>query len=113
MRNQQEVNMIIRQLCTGLKPLFPQGSMEAILFGSYARGEADEDSDIDVMILVDSSRQEISEKTWQIGDVAAELLLNNGVMVSPIVENRSYFQQNAALLPLYKNVAREGVRYNA
>ncbi len=38
MRIQQEVNAIISQLCSGPKPLFPQGSMEAILFGSYARG---------------------------------------------------------------------------
>ena len=56
MRTQQEVNAIINQLFIGLKPLFPQGAMEAILFGSYARGEADADSDIDVMVLVDSSR---------------------------------------------------------
>ena len=34
MRTQQEVNAIINQLCIGLKPLFPQGTMEAILFGS-------------------------------------------------------------------------------
>ena len=113
MRSQQEVNTIVRQLCAGLRPLFPQGSMEAILFGSYARGEADADSDIDVMVLVDSSRQDISEKTWEISGVAAELLLNRGVMVSPIVENRSYFQENAGVLPFYKNVMREGVRYRA
>lgn len=36
----KEVNAIIRQLCSGLEPLFPQGSMEAIFFGLYARGEA-------------------------------------------------------------------------
>lgn len=113
MRSQQEVNAIIRQLCSGLKPLFPQGSMEAILFGSYAREEADADSDIDVMVLVDSSRQDISEKTWEISSVAADLLLNSGVMVSPIVENRRYFQDNIGALPFYQNIAREGVRYSA
>ncbi len=113
MCNNQQVNKIISQLCSGLKPLFPQGSMEAILFGSYARGDAEADSDIDVMILVDSSRQEISSKTWEIGDVAAGILLNSGIMVSPIVENRSYFQQNKDFLPLYRNIVREGVRYSA
>ena len=113
MRTQQEVNAIIRQLCSGLKPLFPQGSMEAILFGSYARGEADADSDIDVLVLVDSSRQDISEKTWEISSVAADLLLDRGVMVSPIVENRRYFQDNMGFLPFYQNIAREGVRYSA
>ena len=110
MRSQQEVNAIIRQLCSGLKPLFPQGSMEAILFGSYARGEADADSDIDVMVLVDSSRQDISEKTWEISSVAADLLLDRGVMVSPIVENRRYFQDNMGFLPFYQNIAHEGVK---
>ena len=87
--------------------------MEAILFGSYARGEADADSDIDVMVLVDSSRQDISEKTCEISSVAADLLLDRGVMVSPIVENRRYFQDNMGFLPFYKNIAREGVRYSA
>lgn len=113
MRSQQEVNRIVRQLCSGLKPLFPQSSMEAILFGSYARGEADAESDIDVMVLVDSSRQDISQKTQEISGVAADLLLSRGVMVSPIVENRRYFQDNIGLLPFYRNIAREGVRYNA
>lgn len=113
MCNQQEVNRIVRQLCSGLKPLFPQGPMEAILFGSYARGEADNESDIDVMVLVDSSRQDISKKTREISNVAADLLLSRGVMVSPIVENRRYFQDNVGLLPFYQNIVREGVRYNA
>ena len=113
MRSRQEVNAIIRELCSGLRPLFPQGPMEAILFGSYARGEADAESDIDVMVLVDSPRQDISEKTWEISGVAANLLLDRGVMVSPIVENRRYFQDNMGLLPFYQNIAREGVRYNA
>ena len=113
MRTPQEANAIIKQRCIGFKNLFSQGATEAILFGSYARGEADADSDIDVLVLVDSSRQDISEKTWEISSVAADLLLDRGVMVSPIVENRRYFQDNMGFLPFYQNIAREGVRYSA
>ena len=113
MLSQLEVSAIINQLFSGLKPLFPQDSMEAILFGSYARGDADAESDIDVMVLVDSSRQDISEKTWGISCIAADLLLSRGVVISPIVENRHYFQENLGLLPFYQNIIREGVRYNA
>ncbi len=113
MYSQQIVNQLVQELCSGLKPLFPQGDMDAILFGSYARGDAEDDSDIDVMVLVDSPREDIAEKTWEISTVAADLLLNSGIVVSPIVENRGYFQQNADFLPFYRNVMREGVRYSA
>ncbi len=47
-----------------------------------------------LLILVDASRQDISSRNWQVGDLAAELLLDHGVVVSPIVENRDYFNKN-------------------
>lgn len=113
MRSQQEVAHIVDELCSGLTELFPQSAMDAILFGSYARGDAESGSDIDVMVLVDSSRAEISDKSWQIGEVAASLLLEHGVVVAPIVEERAYFHANAGILPLYRNILAEGVRLGA
>ena len=113
MRTIQEVNKIVGELCGSLASLFPQDQIEAILFGSYARGDAEPGSDIDVLILVDASRQDISERNWQIGDLAAELLLDYGIVVSPIVENRDYFNKNMDVLPFYRNVGREGVRLGA
>ena len=113
MYSQQQVDQLVQDLCIGLKPLFPEGAMEAILFGSCARGNAEKGSDVDVMVLVDSPREDIAGKTWEISEVAARLLLSSGVVVSPIVENRGYFQQHADFFPFYRNVIREGVRYSA
>lgn len=113
MCSQMEVRRIIVQLCEKLEKLFPKEQFDVILFGSYARNEADDGSDIDVMFLVDSSRQTIQEKHWQIGEAAAEMLMEFGIVVSPIVENRAYYQANADLLPFFKNVQREGVRISA
>ena len=56
MYTQQQVAEIIIELCDKIAPLFPQNKMEAILFGSYARGDAEAGSDIDVLLLVDDSR---------------------------------------------------------
>lgn len=113
MRTMQEVNKIIEELCVSMASLFPQDQIEAILFGSYARGNAEPGSDIDVLILVDASRQDISAQNWQVGDLVAELLLDYGIVVSPIVENRDYFNKNVNVLPFYRNVEREGVRLGA
>lgn len=113
MCSQSELMGIISQMSSKLQEIFPHEHLDVILFGSYARNDADDGSDIDIMYLVDSSRQTIAEKHWQIGEAAAELLLDRGIVVSPVVENRAYYQANASLLPFFKNVAREGVRVSA
>ena len=61
----QEVKKIVEELCDGVTSLFPQNKIEAILFGSYARGDVEPESDIDVLILVDASRQDISVRNWE------------------------------------------------
>lgn len=113
MLTNQEVKKIVEELCSSVASLFPQNKVEAILFGSYARGDAEPGSDIDVLLLVDASRQDISARNWQVGNLAAELLLDYGIVVSPIVENRDYFNKNVNVLPFYRNVEREGVRLGA
>jgi len=112
MRLQLEVHRIIEQLHDRLKSIFPQEQFDVILFGSYARNDADDGSDIDVMFLVDASRQTIQEKQWQVGEAAAEVLIDHDIVVSPIVENRAYYHANTNILPFFKNVQREGVRIN-
>ena len=108
-----EVRTIISRLHADLQLLFPQEHFDVILFGSYARDDAEEGSDIDVMFLVDATREDIRKKHWQIGEAAADVLMNFGVVVSPVVENRSYYLANADFLPFFKNVQREGVRLSA
>ncbi len=39
MRTRQEVTAIIAELCSKIAMLFSQNKIEAILFGSYARGQ--------------------------------------------------------------------------
>lgn len=58
------------------------GAKEVILFGSYARGEAHEDSDIDLLVIADT-RERFFER------IAAVLKLSRGLIqyipLSPIV----------------------------
>lgn len=103
---------IVARLSDKMKAVFPKEQLDVILFGSYARNDYDEGSDIDVMYLVDSPRDSIADKNWLIGEVAAEVLLDSGIVVSPIVENRSYFRNNTDSLPFFRNVEREGIVVN-
>ena len=113
MCSQDEARGIINQLSESISALFPQEQPDVILFGSYARNDAEDGSDIDVLYLIDAPRQTIAEKNWQIGAAAADLLMEHGIVVSPIVENRAYFHRNAETLPFFRNIQREGWRLSA
>lgn len=113
MVEQNQMNSIISELCSGLAEIFPGDELEPILFGSYARGDAAEGSDIDVFLLVNTPREEIFRKNRQIGAITGNLLLNYDVLVSPIVENREFYYQNIDVLPFFRNIQQEGVRIYA
>ena len=80
-----------------------------ILYGSYARGDNNESSDIDLMVLTDMSDQEIVNVEDQVTDVAYDFELENGIPVSVNVKNKDHFQYWKNTLPYYKNIDREGV----
>jgi predicted nucleotidyltransferase len=64
-----------------LRVIFGDRLRELRLFGSYARGEADEDSDVDVLVLVDGLRD------VEIGTVAAEaayVVIDTGLPLAPL-----------------------------
>ena len=83
MRSKDEVREIIARLNDRMAEIFPDEQMDVILFGSYARSDADDGSDIDVMFLVDAPRRSIMEKQWRIGEIAADVLMDSGAVVFP------------------------------
>lgn len=113
MRTSSPLQPILSALLEKLYALFGNHIKETILFGSYARGEADVGSDIDVFVLVDIPHEIIPQYTWQLGELASDLLLDYGIMVSPIVENEEHFLRYVDIFPLYRNIHNEGVRISA
>jgi predicted nucleotidyltransferase len=75
---------------SGLRGRFGARLLSVRLFGSYARGEAHEDSDVDCLVLldrVDSADDRAvtdlaGDLTWQIG----------GVVISPLVMSQAAFE---------------------
>lgn len=77
------------------------------VFGSRARGEADEYSDMDVFIEVESLDKTLKEK---ISDITWEIGFENLIVISPLIFTRNEVENSAMRAsPIVKNIVEEGV----
>ena len=104
---------IMQQFASSLRKLLGNTLDSVIVYGSYARGDYSEISDIDVMILVTLTEEKIKKISDEISDMAFEYLMKFGVDISPVVTNIDHFNYWVDNLPYYRNVRDEGVRLSA
>ena len=102
----KELNPILKELKTQLTSLYGERLKRLILFGSWARGEAGEDSDIDIVVVLagDVIPGEEIDRTI---DIINDINLKYDVLVSlyPVSE-KVYETVNS---PLLLNLRKEGL----
>lgn len=82
---------------------------DVILFGSHARGTATEDSDWDILILLNASS--VSRKTEQkYRHELFDIELETGEPISTFVYAKTIWESKLAVTPLYDNIAKEGIK---
>ena len=84
-----------------------------ILYGSYARGDYDSDSDIDIMILASINGNELRTIEKQISKIAWDIGYENNIVITTFVNNYDLFKSRLAISPFYRNVMNEGVQLYA
>ena len=82
---------------------------KVIVYGSYARGDYREGSDVDVMVLTSLTDEVIKPVEYKLYDVAFDFLMEYGVDISIIVKNEEHFKYWLGALPFYDNVVKESV----
>lgn len=107
-------NDILRDiLCSikqGYKQVYGDDIMDIYLYGSYARGDYEQDSDIDFVAIVKGNRLDLQKKLKVMWDIAADLGLENDIVISPTVIPYNEFLQYQEKLPYYRNIIWEGVK---
>jgi predicted nucleotidyltransferase len=84
---------------------------KVILFGSQARGDAREDSDWDLLVLLSKD----GKHNWDDFDKYAypftEIGWNYGVVINPLLYTQEEWDKGK-IFPFYKNITREGILIN-
>lgn len=86
---------------------------KVILYGSYARGDFREDSDIDIMILVDLDDPEIKAVGRKLSDVTFDINFDHDVLIMPIVQNEAFFDRWVGAYPFFNQINNEGIELYA
>ena len=98
---------LLNRIKAGIKTQDPDA--EIYLYGSRARGDQNENSDWDILII--TPKKKITFKyEYDIRNPIYDLELDSGQVISVLVYSRSDWQKKRSISPLFMNVLKEGIR---
>ncbi len=95
------------ELVAGLLSIFQDDILQIILYGSVARNEAAEDSDIDIAIILKTALP--ADKRERFITWSADLDMKYDKVFSIVDIEKSHLEQWGNVLPFYQNIQKEGI----
>ena len=93
----------------GIRSVLRDDCKQIILYGSCARGDYSEDSDVDIAILTKSDREEVKKYSAGIDEVAAKIGVDTLAVVNFVCLPAKEFEQKKDWYLFFKNIAKDGV----
>ena len=106
----KNIEGILAEYVAGVKRIFGNHLKTVILYGSYARGDYNDDSDIDIMILLDVSDFDAKNYLNSLVDLTYDINDKYDTDIMPMMKNKAEFSHWIPAYPFYVNVDKEGVR---
>ena len=84
---------------------------KVILFGSQARGDAREDSDWDLLVLLNKEKKNFIEDSNKYAYPFSEIGFKYGKVIMAMIYTLKEWEMRKPT-PLYKNIAQDGIEIN-
>lgn len=95
------------EMCEQLYDIYGDLMEKVVLYGSYARGEQTEDSDVDIAVFLKNGNTE--EMHDHMVDIVVDYELELALTLSVVPIEVEQYVQWRNTLPFYKNVDKEGI----
>lgn len=82
---------------------------QIVLYGSYARNEQSEESDIDIVVFWDGPRDRMLEIREKLSNIKVDLSLEYDVVISILLKEYRQYLTYKNVIPFYSNIDREGI----
>ena len=87
---QSQTQDVLFQYVNRIHEIYGSELKAVILYGSYARGDYTESSDIDIMILVDSTEDTIKQKGRMVSDITFDFNQKEGLIPRSLLRNKLF-----------------------
>ena len=106
MCSEATLQSVLNQTTKYMGQLFGDNLHNVVLYGSYARGTYDADSDIDVMVLVDMDRYELAKFRQTVNEFVNEMdrEYNFDFMLSILLQDVDTFNKYRNASAFFRNV---------
>lgn len=103
---ERRIETLMNELRAGLEEIYGPRLKGVYVFGSYARGEQEAESDVDVLVVLDDF-EDYGEEVDRVSSLASELSLSHDLSVSEVfVRERDWLHGDT---PFLWNVREEAV----
>ena len=109
MCTREELGHIVEQIARTAQTVFGDALQAVILYGSYARGDYDAESDVDIMVLADVPKEKLYLYKKPFIEQTSALGLEYDTVITVNLKDTETFERYHQVLPFYRNVMKEGV----
>ena len=107
--NKTDLTKVLQELTTQIQQLLGDKLNKIVLFGSYARGDNREWSDVDILVLTNLSPQENDAIFHELNKIFSRLGLEYDILLSLCLIDKSSYDSRKEFHPFYQNIEIDGV----
>lgn len=107
--NKTDLANVLQELTTQIQQLLGDKLNKIVLFGSYARGDNTEWSDVDILVLTNMTPQENNAIFHELNKIFSRLGLKYDILLSLCLIDKASYDIRKEFHPFYQNIEKDGV----